>query len=149
MPTRHPETSGLASFRVLALCLVLSAGCARKAADLTPTQAVEGTDLSAPVVSCDRDAQGHLEITIYNYGNKPAIATTTQVSFASLAPVIVPTRPILPGQSATLTVPIPDRCYSPTCHYVVELDARHEVAESDEVNNRLVGQCPAPWSSNP
>ncbi len=93
--------------------------------------------------SCQFDARGELVITILNQGKKEAKATTTEVVFGALPAIRLPTRPILPGESASVTFPVPDDCYQPECQFRITADANNEVEELDEGNNSAQGRCEA------
>ncbi len=123
----------------LALALLLGfAGC-RKRADLLAAGALPDV---AP--ACLLDADGRLLITIRNLGKREAKATTTQVEFANLPPVRLPTRPIPPRGSETVAYRIPEECFNPDCRYRITVDALDEVQETDESNNSSESLCPGP-----
>ena len=92
--------------------------------------------------ACRLDAEGRLLITIHNRGKKTAKATTTQVEFGSLPPIRLPTRPVPPGDSQTVSYRVPEECFRPACRFRITVDARGEVTESDETNNVAEGSCP-------
>lgn len=92
-------------------------------------------------LDCPTDADQRLLITVSNEGNRPAIATTTVLQYDDRPPVLVPTRPIAPAQSETLTVRLPDECLWSACSFQIQVDSREEVIEKDENNNRVQGEC--------
>ena len=92
-------------------------------------------------LDCPADADQRLLITVSNEGKRPAKATTTILQYEDRPPVHVPTRPIGPAQSETLTVQLPDKCLWSACSFEIKVDYKDEVAEKDETNNHFQGQC--------
>lgn len=122
---------------LVVLVMALLVTCSRRA-DLLPSRSKAQADI---VGSCERDAAGRLIVTVTNQGNRSSKATTTSIEFDSLAPVILPTHPLIPGQTDRITFRIPDKCFDPVCHFIVRVDSRGEVRESDEANNVIEGRC--------
>ena len=117
----------------LILLLTSTLSCAGRA-DLVAGPGQQALD-------CPTDADQRLLITVSNEGKRPAKATTTVLQYEDRPPVHVPTRPIGPGQSETLTVQLPDECLWSACWFEVKVDYKDEVAEKDETNNQIQGQC--------
>ena len=130
-----PSEEGAPSWtRVGLLLLIISPLSCAGRADLVlgPGQAA---------LDCPTDADRRLLITVSNEGKRPAKATTTVLQYEDRPPVHVPTHPIGPGQSETLTVRLPDECLWSSCWFEVKADYKDEVAEKDETNNLIQGQC--------
>ena len=121
---------------LLMAALALSA-CARRI-DLMPVASGAGADLAA---WCELDLEGRLLIHIRNQGNRMSIATTTLVQFGTRPPIVLPTHPVLPGQSVSVHLTPDDTCQQGGCTFTIQADARQEVAEFDESNNLVTGRC--------
>ena len=120
-------------FLGLILPLASTLSCAGRA-DLVPGPGQQALD-------CPADADQRLLITVSNQGKRPAKATTTVLQYEDRPPVHVPTRPIRPAHSETLTVRLPDECLRSACSFEIKVDYKDEVAEKDEANNRFQGPC--------
>ncbi len=92
-------------------------------------------------LECPTDADHRLLITVSNQGRRATIATTTVLQYEDRPEVHVPTRPILPTHSQTLTVRLPDECLWSACSFEISVDYKDEVDEVDEANNLFRGQC--------
>ena len=92
-------------------------------------------------VDCLTDTDQRLLVTVSNQGKHRAIATTTVLHYENRPPIHVPTRPIAPQQSETLTVQLPDECLWSACSFQIQVDYKDEVTEKDEDNNRVQGEC--------
>jgi hypothetical protein len=83
-----------------------------------------------------------LVITIKNQGPVDAPSSTTTVRFQGAGgffPLDVPTFGLSAGTSVTLHVPFPQACFQPDCGFVIEVDSKSQVDESDENNNKGTG----------
>ena len=90
---------------------------------------------------CNATAQG-LVVTVKNQGIGPAGASVTRVTFGTGASVDIPTPPLGPGAQVALPpVPFPPSCFQPDCSFRITVDATGLVAESNEANNTVSGQC--------
>jgi hypothetical protein len=90
---------------------------------------------------CNATAQG-LVVTVKNQGTGPAGASVTRVTFETGASVDIPTPPLGPGAQVALPpVPFPPSCFQPDCSFRITVDATGLVAESNETNNTVSGQC--------
>ncbi len=90
---------------------------------------------------CNATAQG-LVVTVKNQGTGPAGASVTRVTFGTGASVDIPTPPLGPGAQVALPpVPFPASCFQPDCSFRITVDATGLVAESNEANNTVSGQC--------
>ena len=117
---------------VALILLVTSALSCAGRADLVP----------GPIpLECLTDADQRLLITVSNEGERRAKATTTVLQYEDRRPVHVPTRPMAPEQSETLTVKLPDECLWSACSFQIQVDYKGEVVEKDENNNRVQGEC--------
>jgi len=90
---------------------------------------------------CRRDDEGNLIVTVRNQGSAGAGPSTTEVDFGSFGTVSQPTPALAAGASVDLYFRIPGGCFSPDCHFRITVDAKNEVAESDEGNNYASGTC--------
>lgn len=120
---------------LLALLLATLAGCGKRP-DLLAL--AEGPDMAS---TCRLDEKGRLVVTIHNQGKRISKATTTQIVFGSLPAIRLPTRPVPPGDSVSVTFPIPEECFQPECQFRITVDANNEVDETDEMNNSAKGLC--------
>ena len=116
------------------ILLVTSAFACAGRADLVPGP--------GPIpLDCPTDADQRLLITVSNEGKRRSIATTTVLQYEDRPPIHVPTRPIAPEQSQTLTIKLPDECLWSVCSFQIQVDYKDEVIEKNENNNRLQGDC--------
>jgi len=127
------QAARLAAGLGLVLLVASTLSCAGRA-DLLPVTGV-------PPQDCPTSGERRLLITVSNQGQRPARATTTVVHYEGRSPVRLPTRPIAPAQSETLTAELPDDCLWSKCSFEIRVDDKEEVAERDESNNQIRGQC--------
>lgn len=127
-----------------ALLLLTGVACGRRA-DLTTFSPSAGPAR----VDCLLDEKGRLAVTVTNQGKRDCKATTTEIVFASLPPVRLPTRPVGRGTSVSVFYPIPDVCFAPQCRFEVRVDAKDEVQEANEGNNSAAGLCRRPEPIDP
>jgi hypothetical protein len=86
--------------------------------------------------------KGKLLVTVRNYGDANAPASTTTVTFATGESEDLPTPPIRAGESVDLDpVDFPRGCFSPNCHFRIVADSKNVVTESDKVNNVVDSFC--------
>ncbi len=138
-----PVARPLASRLTLSSILFLIALCGLAPACGKRADLIARNGMPDVTTSCQLDDQGQLVITILNQGKKEAKATTTEIAFGTLPPIRLPTRPIPPGESASVTFPVPDDCFRPECQFQITVDAKNEVEESEERNNQVIGRCAA------
>jgi hypothetical protein len=128
---------GLGLAGILSVILCSFAGCGKKA-DLSPVFVNSALVNEGP---CILDDAERLTVSVINQGMRASKATTTTIEFQHHAPVRLPTRPLRPGQSTTVSFPIPIRCFRPDCSFKVVVDAKDEITESEEGNNARTGKC--------
>ncbi len=138
-----PAQFGTPWSRSHGMVLLLAAGLAALTAcggraDLAPL-----LDPSLGAVPCSRNAAGRLLLEISNQGKRPSRASTTSVAFPVFE-VRLPTRPLAPGEHTQLSLALPELCEEPGCDFTIWIDAKEEVRESNEDNNRATAKCPSP-----
>ena len=82
-----------------------------------------------------------LIVTVRNEGAGIAGPCTTTVDFGRYGQVSRPTPPLAPGQSATISFPIPRGCFDSDCEFRIQVDSQQAVSESDEANNKVQDRC--------
>jgi len=92
------------------------------------------------------DEQRKLVVTVKNQGKGDAPASTTRVVFFDGEVTFsfdLDTPAISAGQSVDLACEIPDFC-SVGCEFVIIVDSKNQVIESNKDNNSVPGECPFP-----
>lgn len=126
----------------IAAAVLLATACGSKRIDLLPEPRGGSTDLTA---FCVQDEEGRLSVHVRNQGSDAARATTTLIQFESGPPVVLPTKPIAPGEKAVVSFVLADICRQRRCRFRIQVDARDEIQETDESNNLVQGACdPSP-----
>ncbi len=126
---------------VLPFSLLLTGACSARA-DLLPGPPTGGPP--SAFNTCPSNSGERLIITVSNQGGKATKSTTTRVLFGPLPAVTLPTRPVLPRDSVSVSFRIPEACYQPDCEITVLVDWLNEVRESNEDNNQAKKVCSGP-----
>jgi hypothetical protein len=102
---------------------------------------------------CRLDADGRLQVFVYNQGGGTAAPSKTTVDFHTLSAPgfleVTQDTPQIVGFAGTmLTFDFPPDCTSnttdATCEFKIFVDDTQVVAETNEPNNRVLGKCSAP-----
>ncbi|MDQ2696041.1 MAG: hypothetical protein M3Z21_11825 [Pseudomonadota bacterium] len=134
-------------FPAAALCSVAAvlAGCATGGA---PRQ---GPDLVAEPVPggvgtegfCRIDNHNTLVVRVRNRGSEDADSPSdVMVLFpGGSAPQYAQAAPVGAGTSVSVSMPVPENCFSPSCDFLITVDANNAILETDEGNNGAEGSC--------
>jgi hypothetical protein len=124
------------------LCATTLVGCHKQVASATNPDLLPVSDprpgFGFAVTEKLPDGGLGLVITVKNRGATDGRATTTTVEFTNQT-VDLPTPGIAAGASEILHVPFPSSCFQPDCGFVISVDSKQQINETDETNNKGSG----------